>query len=534
MIRLGLSEWMRSQPVQKRAITLSDFPWLQERWGEIGINSSGASVTEESALTFSAYWNAVDIIASSVASLPRITYRRLSDVDTERATAHPAYRVLHDAPNPRMTPFVFWQTFVGHILTWGNGYAEIEFDRALRPIALWPIAPRDIAPKVVRGKLVYLFRGRDEIPASDIFHVPGLGFDGLIGYSVVGMARKSIGLALATEQFGASFFGQGAWPGVVAETDQVLKDPAVRDRIRDSWNALHQGPDKAHRLAVLEGGLKLNKLTIPPDDAQFLETRQLQIEEIARWLNIPPHKLKLKVGERPGGNLESSQIEFLTDCLRPWLIRVEQEANRKLMSPPNYCEHLVDAILRADSATRRDSYKAYFEMGVLDAEQIAKLENLPKPKPRPDLAPAPAPAADKQDGGARMLAAQRALTMSTVHSFVKIESNEARRAAKKGPEQFQSWVAQFYQRKGDVLRSLLSPLVEHQLARLGVTGDAGAMAGVLAGDYLERSRDDLLDLRAADLEGEVQRLVERWQLMRPVEMADMVSALGAGGGNDEA
>lgn len=374
-----------------RSITLADF-------AQLGLldppTVAGISVTTSTALTYAAFWNAVYVISSQVAVLPRILYKRGTGDERERATNNPLYRLVHGAPNPLETNFQFWQTVMTHALTWGNGYAEIEFDRALRPIALWPITPDLLEPVAERevsasGKISYRiwyrYRGSRRLEAEDILHIPGMGFDGITGYSVVAMARQSIGLGLAAEQFGGAFFGNGAYPGVVLEHPGKISSEAYT-RLKESWRRDHQGA-KALGPQIAEEGMKVNKVGIPPDDAQFLETREHQVVEIARWFNLPPHKLKHKVGERPGGNIEASQTEFLTDTLMPWLITIEQECNRKLISASQqatlYVEHLTAALLRPDAKTRSEVQRSYFDMGVLDADTIAQQENLPKPDPRP-------------------------------------------------------------------------------------------------------------------------------------------------------
>lgn len=506
----------------KRSVSINDFPALRELWAPP--LAAGVSVTPWTALNYSAVWNAVTLIASQVASLPFMVYRRRGDDERERANTHPAYKLLHDAPNPMTSPIVFWETLTAHALTWGNGYAEVEFDRASRPIALWNLTPDRVEPVFENGTLGYRYQrpsgGQTVLPPSDVLHVPGLGFDGLKGYSVVTMARKAIGLGMAAEGFGASFFGNSAIPGLVLTHPNTLTEEA-QDRLKRSWYEKHQGPDRAQGLSVLEEGMKVEKIGVPPDDAQFLETREFQVVEIARWFNLPPHKLKHKVGERPGGNLESSQIEFLTDTLRPWLIRIEQECNRKLLSPPFYSEHLVDAILRADIGTRTAAYRTFFDMGVLSAERIAALENFPKPEP---VEPAPAqPPPVEDDGRARR--AEHALLSDVIGRWVRREVAAAQKAAKRGPQNFQTWLDEFYAAEPEMLRLLLEPAVRLRLALLGSDADAAETARLLAEEYMTVSRAQLEGVSVRDLPGNVKRVTERWEATRAVELADQVMGL---------
>jgi HK97 family phage portal protein len=364
---------------EKRAITLADFPQLASFLAPM--QSAGVAVTEYTALNYSAWWNGVDIISSQVAVRPRILYRRLDDDSRERAKTHQVYRLLHDEPNEYMTPFVFWQTMMYHVLTWGNGYAEIEFDNADRPMALWPIMPGTLTPKVINRELKYVQpNGGPTLKAEEVLHFPGLGYDGICGYSVLQMARASMGLSIAAERYGAGFFGNGAWPGLVLQHPGKLDDDQLA-RVKASLNQEHQGAGQAHKAMIIEQGMTVEKVGIPPEDAQFLGTREFQIEEMARWFNLPPHKLKHKSGERPGGNIETEQLEFETDTLLPWFVRMEQEATRKLIPRSQrstfYVEHLMDARSRAiPTAARYQAYGLGRQWGFLSSNDIRRSENM--------------------------------------------------------------------------------------------------------------------------------------------------------------
>jgi HK97 family phage portal protein len=345
-------------------------------------------VNEHTALNLSAVWAAVTVISGTVASLPLLLYKRLPNGGKERFVDHPVYRMLHDEPNPEMTSMVFRETLQAHVLLWGNAYAEIQRDQAGRPVALWPLSPQQVEPFRDKETRVLRYRVTNEtgrqviVDAERILHVPGLGFDGIVGYSVVRKARESLGLALATETFGATFFGNGAWPGLVAQHPGKLSDPAAK-RLKDSLNEALQGPTRAHNLIVTEEGIKVEKMGIPPDDAQFLETRKFQIVEIARWFNLPPHKLR-DLERATFSNIEHQGIDFVVD-LRLWFVRWEQELNRKLIRPLErkiqFVEHLVDGLLRGDSASRVAIYASGRQWGWLSADDIRERENL---NPLPD------------------------------------------------------------------------------------------------------------------------------------------------------
>lgn len=580
---MGWLDFFR-RPSMGRTLTLGDFPLLQGMLDPPAM--VGVYVNETTALNLSAYWNGVDVISSQKATLPLPVYQRLSNDERVRAVDHPAYKVLHDQPNEYMTPFIFWQTLMAHALTWGNAYAEIRWDVAMRPIGLYPITPDRLCPEVVGEELVYRYTGGTKrvIKAKDVLHIPGLGFDGLRGYSVVAMARRSLGVGMAAQSFGGSFFANGAWPGLVLEHPKTLS-PAAQERLIASVDGRHKGPDKAHRTFIAEEGMKVVKVGIPPEDAQFLETREFEVVEIARWLNLPTWKLKVQQDARPGGNPETSQIEFLTDTLAPWLVRIEQECNRKLLTEDErrtfYSEHLVDNILRMDSASRASAYKSYIDMGVMTPDQVAKKENLPAPKdrqapiadrienvgqliragfdpqasleavglpgikhtglvpvtvtadtkapphalpqaPPPPVAPPPPPAKAKAQ---RMNAAIRTLTIELVTRFARREGEKAKRAAKQGPGALAAWAADFYPAEAQVLADYLAHPVELQLAEAGLEGEARTIARRLAEEYVERSQEEFLDLPAAGLEGRVLHLVDAWDARRAAEFADKITAL---------
>ncbi len=346
--------------------------------------SSGIFISESTALNYSAVWAAVQLIAGAVASLPLILYRRLPDGGKERFVTHPTYRVLHDHFNPEMSSMVARETMMSHVLLWGNAYAEIQRDAGRRPMALWPLPPHRVRPfrdprtRELRYEVTSDIGARTILFPDEILHVPGLGFDGIVGYSIVAKAREAIGLGLATERFGSNFFGAGSQAGGVVEHPGRLSQEAAK-RIKESIEAEHQGLTKAHRVMVLEEGMHWKRTTFPPDDAQFLETRKFQVVEVARWFNLPPHKLR-DLERATFSNIEQQQIDFVTDTLRPWLIRFEQELNFKLIAPLEsriqFVEHLVDALLRGDTESR---YRAYFtgrQGGWLSVNEIRARENL--------------------------------------------------------------------------------------------------------------------------------------------------------------
>jgi len=268
--------------------------WLIDALGA-GPSASGISVTEANALKFSAVYASHRIIGETVGSLPFLVYKRGDDDGRHRAPEHSVYKVLHDQANPHMTAMVFRETLQGHILGWGNGYAEIARDGSGNVRELWPLDPSRIGPVLASdGSLEYVYKYQNgqnakHIPAKDVLHIPGLGFDGYIGYSPIRMAREAIGLGLAAERHGATFFANDSRPGGVLEHPGVVEQEA-HDRLKASWETLHSR-GSAHRIAILEQGMKWQATAIPNEDAQWLESRAFQVREIARIYRIPPHLL---------------------------------------------------------------------------------------------------------------------------------------------------------------------------------------------------------------------------------------------------
>lgn len=531
---------MLGRKLEQRSLTVeSVFGAFQP--GVLVPSPAGVTVNGTTAMTISAVWNAVNLIAGSgVASIPLKVFKENGD-GREEASSHYLYRLVHDEPNRYMTSFTFRETLMHHVLLHGNAFAEIEWDRAGRPIALWPISPTSIQITIQNGEPVYRNNGR-RLDPSDLIHIPGLGYDGVQGYSVITMARQSFGLALATETYGAAFFGNGAWPGLVASYPNALS-PAARKNLTESVNDMHRGPDKAHRMMILEEGAKVEKVGIPPEDAQFLETRNFSVVEVARWFNVPPHKIK-DMGRATWGNAEQMNVEFVVDCLRPWYVRLEQEFNRKLVSPAQrgtICiEFVPEGLLRGDIATRYASYATGRQWGFLSVNEIRKRENLnplpaeigdqylapanmtpadqlgktPEPAPAPDPAAAPAP--DPSMAGVR--ASIRSIVVEAAARMARKEANEARRASK-SPEKLQAWAERFYKDHADQLVEAVGPSLR-ALAQCSEGGEVDVQA--VLGAIASRHAEAILTLPASSRQAEeVEKLVSGWEVHLPVEIADL-------------
>ena len=334
----------------------------------------------DTAMNFSAVFCAVNIIAGSIASLPLQLYRRVGKGKSAERD-HQLWDLLHNQPNPEMTSYVFREVLQQHLLLAGNAYAEIIQDRLGRPVALWPWNPK--ATKIQRddNTIVYEVREADgttrKIPAELMFHIPGLGFDGRVGYSVLHKAREAFGLGLAMEEFQARFYGQGTKIGGVLTHPGKL-DKEAHDRLKESWNESYSGLPGAHGTPLLEEGMTYEKFGMPLDDAQFLESRVFQISEIARWFNLPPHKLK-ELSRATYSNIEQQQIEFVQDTIRPWAVRWEQHISWKLLRPDErrvlFAEFNLDGLARGDFKTRTEGYATMRNIGAISADEIRAREN---------------------------------------------------------------------------------------------------------------------------------------------------------------
>ena len=353
-----------------------------------GGTTSGKAVTERSAMQMTAVYSCVRILAEAVAGLPLHLYRYKEDGGKEKAIDHPLYLLLHDEPNPEMSSFVFRETLMTHLLLWGNAYAQIIRNGKGEVVALYPLMPNKMSvDRDASGQLVYQYnRSNDEAPTmsgstvtlrpSDVLHIPGLGFDGLVGYSPIAMAKNAIGMAIACEEYGAKFFANGAAPGGVLEHPGTIKDPA---RVRESWQSTFGGSGNANKIAVLEEGMKYTPIGISPEQAQFLETRKFQINEIARIFRVPPHMVG-DLEKSSFSNIEQQSLEFVKYTLDPWVMRWEQSIQRSLFSAGEKKQYFVkfnlEGLLRGDYASRMSGYATARQNGWMSANDIRELENL--------------------------------------------------------------------------------------------------------------------------------------------------------------
>ena len=386
----------------------------------MGGTTSGKSVTERSAMQMTAVYSCVRILAEAVAGLPLHLYRYNEDGGKEKAINHSLYRLLHDEPNPEMSSFVFRETLMTHLLLWGNAYAQVIRNGKNEVVALYPLMPNKMSvDRDGSGQLYYsYYRGTDEairdkehtviLKPTDVLHIPGLGFDGLVGYSPIAMAKNAIGMAIACEEFGARFFANGAAPSGVLEHPGTIRDPS---RLRETWQSQFGGASNSGKVAILEEGMKYTPISISPEQAQFLETRKFQINEIARIFRVPPHMVG-DLEKSSFSNIEQQSLEFVKYTLDPWVIRWEQSLQRALLGfgekEKYFFKFNLEGLLRGDYQSRMNGYAIGRQNGWMSANDIRELENL-------DRIPA-------EDGGDLYLINGNMLPMRDAGAFANISN----------------------------------------------------------------------------------------------------------------
>ncbi len=353
-------------------ITRSD---ILEYIGADTSTASGVSVSETSALGLSAVWRAVNLIAGTCASLPLHAYRD-GDEGRERLQSGAAADLL-GSPHPDMSSFELWETVYAHVLLWGNAYLRVLKAGLGYPAELWPIHPSRV--KVGRtsdiGTKVYAVDGGKEVHTdATILHIPGFGYNGLVGLSPIQAARQGLGLAMAAESYGAKLFGSGSLATGVLQTEASLTAEQA-DALHKRWKEKRSGLSSAHETIILDSGAKFHQLTIPPESAQFLQSRSFQVSEIARLFGVPPHMLMdTDKSTSWGTGIEQQSIGYVVYTLRPWLTRVEQRLTRVLRPQRVYARYSVEGLLRGDSAQRADFYNRMWNLGVFSTNEIRELE----------------------------------------------------------------------------------------------------------------------------------------------------------------
>jgi HK97 family phage portal protein len=358
---------------------------LNRLFGVSSRSSAGPVVNEHTVFLCAAVYDACNQISSDTAKLPLNLLKVRQSGGNEHYTASKTYRLLKYKPNAEQTPMVFRRAITLHALIFGTGYAEIERDGLGRASALWHIESWRVKPeRDDRGRLQYRIDGQEVITHADMLVVPGLSMDGVSGMEFIQVAREAVGLALASQQFAAAFFGNGTRFGGVLTTDNPDLDEDQKKDIMEAVEAVHAKADKAFRMLVLAAGYKYQETGVKPSDAQMKEIREQQVEEVARFFNIPVHKLK-NLQRATNNNIEQQDLEYYKGCLLNWITLWEQELDTKLVpaleTGLQYFKHNANAFLRGDIKSRYEALGMAKDRGVINADEWRELEDM---NPQPD------------------------------------------------------------------------------------------------------------------------------------------------------
>ena len=353
-----------------------------------GQSSAGKVVNERTAMQMTAVYACVRILAESIATLPLHVFEQGPNGSRIKAEEHPLFYLLHNEPNPEMTSFIFRETLMTHLLLWGNGYAQILRNGKGEVVALYPLLPNKMSvERDEKGHLYYRYLRNDQEPPTmegntvillpeNVLHIPGLGFDGLVGYSPISMTKNAIGLAMAAEEYGSKFFANGAAPAGVLEHPNVIKDVS---KLRDSWNSTFGGSGNAGKIAILEEGMHFSPISMSPQDSQLIETRKYQLDEIARIFRIPPHMVG-DLEKSSFNNIEQQGLEFVKYTLDPWVVRWESALSKALLSREEKRKYEirfnVDGLLRGDYKSRMEGYAVGINNGFMCPNDARRLENM--------------------------------------------------------------------------------------------------------------------------------------------------------------
>ena len=499
---------------------------------------AGVSVDDNTAMNYSACWAATRLLCGTEAWLPFNLYREKKGGGKEIAWNHPVHRLIYAKPNPKQTAMMFRAAQMQQQVNAGNCYAEIERTNGGQIVALHPVHYTRVKPKDGDDGLVYEISNRNgrktTLDAAEVFHVPSLmSDDGIVGKGVVQAARESIGFGLGTEAHGAAYFGNGARPSVLLKHPAKLGDIA-RGNLRKEWKETHGGPENAGGVAVLQEGMEAQILSISPEDSQFLQTRQHNVEEIARWYGVPPHMIQHLL-RSTFNNIEHQSIEFVTHSLIPWLRLWETEVYCKLLTEKEqetyYAKHVIDALLRGDAKTRTEALVQQFRHGNLDLDTWAEIEDrnpiggemgkarfveqnmqtleravAGEPEPVQTINTSALPEPD-DDTEAR--AAVMGVFTEVVARMTAMEVEAAERAAKH-PASFMDKIEAFYRDHGDRMQKAL----HRPLACVkAVCGECRPL-GELVAEHCEESRQALLEASecpATELAASVAKCVAGWE-----------------------
>lgn len=455
-------------------LPLSEFDKMIEAGLSLGPLAVGKDLTVSGSLAVTAVYACVSFLADAIGGLPLPIYRERTDGGKEKIKEHPTYWILNEQANPEMTDFEFRSTMIGHVALWGNGFYEIQRDDAAYPTALWPLRPDKVEPFWGEdGRIAYKYQLPSGQPKIFRWWQVGRWRDfstgGIVGLSRVKLGKEAIGLAAATEEFGGRFFGNGSWPAGFLRHPGKLSQQG-KDNLKTSFEESHRGLSNAQRVAVLEEGIEWQQIGIPPEAAQFLESRQFQLREIARWFRVPSHILN-DLGDTTYNNIENLGIGLVVYTIRPWAINIEKSLDRDLLLESErrsgiFIEHNVEGLLRGDMKSRYDAYAIGRQWGWLTPNKILALENMNPMGAEGDIAlvplnMVPAPQAGKTSQETprsiehrellrlRLGDSYRALFNEAASRTLRREEADVMRAANKmlsrrDVAQFGDWLRQFY------------------------------------------------------------------------------------------
>jgi HK97 family phage portal protein len=493
-------------------------------------------VSIESALTVSTAFACIRGIAECTSTLPKILYRRLPGGGKRRAFEHPLYPILHDAWNPEHTAQIGWELSAGHAAAWGNSFSQIVRNKAGDVSQLWPLRPDRMSVERKNGVKVYNYRQADgsprTFPASEVMQVAAFGFDGLLGYSPIQMARNALALSMAAEEFGGKFFANDARPGIALKHPKQLGDKAF-ERLKLEINDEYQGSENSHKVMILEEGMDLVEVGIPPEDAQFLQTRTFQVAEIARFYNYPLSLLQEYEKAATYASVEQFMLSFVIHTIRPWLVRFEQAINFSLLSPEErglyYCETLVDSLLRGDIKSRYESYAIGRQWGWLSADDILAMENrnpLPKNQGQAYLTPLNMVPASVQKNFSPVVAeAAERIVRRELHDLREasrkfLKKTEDRGLKTEEKKDWDTWLNDFYTEHQEFVKRALRPAVESYTGLLNRTQvpPLEELASSYAGANLQTLR------AVTDLDG-LTGLLDAWEKELPELLVEQTFGL---------
>lgn len=539
---------------ENRAAASGDPQWLKDLIEGGSSSATGRKVTADTAMQASAVYACIRILAETVASLPLNVYKRLQPTGKEKAINHNLYSVLHDAPNPEITSLEFREAMQAHLCLRGNAYAEKVFDGAGRLRQLWPISPDRVSVERDRitKQLVYTVTlpesaGQVRLTTKNMFHLRGLSGDGIVGYSPIKLFKESIGLSLAAEEYGARFFGNSLRPSGVFEHPNKLGKQA-QDNLVKSMQEQHQELSKKFRVMVLEEGMKWHQMSISPEEAQFLQTRQFQVVDIARIFRVPPH-LIAELSRATFSNIEQQSIDFVVNTIRPWLVRWEQAIKQRLFDTDEieyFAEFVVDGLLRGDIASRYTAYSVGRQNGWLSADDIRDLENmnpLPNGQGKTYLLPLNMVPADQsakvgdmaKDKGLqddkkkqRTSNAFRRIFQDALTRIVKRERADVLRQIKKYAQRqsikdFETWLDDFYSEHVDFIKRNISPVITSYYEIVESTGidlDERINDYTLRHIYSSKKQiRGIVNSSGVDLEKALTDMFDVWEGQRMIEVA---------------